>query len=69
LFERSYECIWYLLLIVVSVDELDIDSIDKFEKGMIVLHLKLEDEELECYCGDVCKMELSDDYKTLWQQF
>jgi hypothetical protein len=69
LFERSYECICYLLLIVVFIDELDIDSIDEFEKGMAALHPKPEGEEPECYCGDICKMEVLGDYKTLWQRF
>jgi hypothetical protein len=69
LFKRAYECICYLLLIVVSVDELDIDSIDGFDKGMPGLHPKPEGEEPECYCGDVCKMEVSGDYRTLWQRF
>jgi hypothetical protein len=69
LFERFYECICYLLLIVVSIDELDIDSIDKFQKSMATLHPKSGGEERECYCGNVCKMEVSGDYKTLWQQF
>jgi hypothetical protein len=69
LFERSYECICYLLLIAVSIDEFDIDSINGFQKGMAVLHPKLDGEELECYCGDVCKMEVSGVYKTLWQRF
>jgi hypothetical protein len=69
LFERSYECICYLLLIAVSIDEFDIDSINGFQKGMAVLHPKPDGEELECYCGDVCKMEVSGDYKTLWQRF
>jgi hypothetical protein len=67
LFERSYECICYLLLIVVFIDELDIDSIDGFQKGMAALHEA--NEELECYCGDVYKMEVSGDYKSLWQWF
>jgi hypothetical protein len=30
--------------------------------------MKPKGEELECYCGDVCKMEVSDDYKALWQR-
>jgi hypothetical protein len=63
LFERTYECICYI--IIVSIDELDIDSIDGFQKGMTTLHPKPEGEEPECYCGDVCKMEVSGDYKTL----
>jgi hypothetical protein len=66
LFERSYECICYRLLIVVFNDELDIDSIDEFQNGMAALHPKPEGGESECYCGDVCKMEVSVDYKTLW---
>jgi hypothetical protein len=33
------------------------------------LHPKLEGEEPECYCGDICKMEVSGEYKTLWQRF
>jgi hypothetical protein len=33
------------------------------------LHPKPEGEEPECYCGDICKMEVSGDYKTLWQWF
>jgi hypothetical protein len=59
-------CICYVLLIVVSVDELNIDSINRFQKGMTALHLKTDGDELECYCGDVCKMMMSCDYKTLW---
>jgi hypothetical protein len=62
----SYECICYLILIVVFIDELNIDSIDVFEKGMTALHPKPEGEEPECYFSDVCKMEVSGDYKTLW---
>jgi hypothetical protein len=69
LFERSYECIYYLLLIVVLIDDIDIDSIDGFDKGMPGLHSKPEGEEPDCYCGDVCKIELSGDYKSLWQRF
>jgi hypothetical protein len=69
MFERSYECICFLLVIVVSIDELDIDSIDGFAKGMAALHLKSEGEELECYYGDICKMEVSGDYRTLWQRY
>jgi hypothetical protein len=56
------------LLIVVSVDELNIDSIG-FVEGLRELHPKPEGEKLECYCGNVYKMEVSDDYKTLWQRF
>jgi hypothetical protein len=33
------------------------------------LHSKPEGEEPECYYGDICKMEVADDYKTLWQRF
>jgi hypothetical protein len=62
----SYECICYLFLIVLSGDELDIDSIDGFEKGMYELHPNPEGEEPKCYCVDVCKMDVSGDYKTLW---
>jgi hypothetical protein len=69
LFERSYECIYYPLLIVVSVDDIDINSIDGFEKAMPRLHPKPEGEEPECYCGDICKMQVFGDYKTLWQWF
>jgi hypothetical protein len=64
-FKGSYECICYLL-IVVSIDELGIDSINGFQKGMPRLHPKLEGEEPEYYCGDICKMEVSSYYKTLW---
>jgi hypothetical protein len=69
LFERSYECIYYLLLIVVFIDDIDIDSIDGFDKGMPGLHSKPEGKEPDCYCGDVCKIELLGDYKSLWQRF
>jgi hypothetical protein len=61
----SHRCICYILLIVVFIDELDIDSIDGFEKTMPRLHPKPESDELECYCGDVCKMQVSGEYKTL----
>jgi hypothetical protein len=33
------------------------------------LHLKPEGEDSECFCGDICKMEVSDYYKTLRQKF
>jgi hypothetical protein len=59
----------YVLLIVVPVDELDIDSINGFQKCMAALHLKPKGDEPECYCGDVCKMEVSGNYKILWQRF
>lgn len=36
---------------------------------MAALHPKPEGKEPECYCGDVCKMEVSCDYNTLWQRF
>jgi hypothetical protein len=49
-------CICYILLVVVFIDGLNIDSINGFEKTMSGLHSKLEGEELEFYCGDVCKM-------------
>jgi hypothetical protein len=65
----SYECICYLLLIVIPDAELDIDEINGFTKGMGGLHPKPEGEDLECYYGDICKMEVSGDYKTLWQRF
>jgi hypothetical protein len=54
---------------VVPDDELDIDALGGFAKGMHKLHLKPEGEDLECFCGDVYKMEVSSDYKTLWQLF
>ena len=54
---------------VVPDEELDIDALDGFTKGMRGLHPKPEGEDPECFCGDVCKMEVSGDYKTLWQRF
>jgi hypothetical protein len=36
---------------------------------MDALHPKPEVVEPEYYCGDVCKMVVSGDYKTLWQRF
>jgi hypothetical protein len=33
------------------------------------LHPKLEGEESECYCGDICKVHVSGEYKTSWQRF
>jgi hypothetical protein len=69
LFESSYECFYYIFLVVLSIDDHDIDAIDGFAKTMSGLHPKLEDEVLECYCGDQCKMNMSGDYKTLWQWF
>jgi hypothetical protein len=59
----------FILPVVVSIDEHDIDSIDGYEKTMPRLYPKLEGEVLECYCGDPCKMNVSGDYKTLWQRF
>jgi hypothetical protein len=69
LLKGSHGCICYIILVVVSIDEPDIDSINGFEKTMPGLHPKPEGEEPECYCGDVCKMQVSGDYKTLWQWF
>jgi hypothetical protein len=65
----SHCCFCNILLVVVSIDKLDMDSIDGFEKIMPGLHLNPEGEELECYSGDVCKIKVSGDYKTLWQRF
>jgi hypothetical protein len=50
---------------IVPDDELDIDVLDEFVKRMRGLHPKPEDEDSECFCCDICKMEVSDDYKTL----
>jgi hypothetical protein len=61
----SYGCICYILLVVVYIDEHDIDSIDGYEKTIPGLHPKLEGESPKCFCGDVCKMQVSGDYKTL----
>jgi hypothetical protein len=54
------------LFTIVPDDELD-NRLDEFAKGMHGLHPKRKDPE--CFCGDVCKMEVSGDYKTLWQWF
>jgi hypothetical protein len=59
----------FILVVVVCIDEHDIDSIDWYEKAMPRLHLKPRGEVPECYCGDPCKMNVSGDYKTLWQRF
>jgi hypothetical protein len=69
LFESSYECFCYIFLVVVSIDERDIDSIVRFAKTMPGLHPKPEGVVLECYYGDPYKMNVSGDYKTLWQRF
>jgi hypothetical protein len=50
---------------VVPDDELDIDALDGYAKTMGGLHPNPEGESSECFCGDVCKMEVSDDYKTM----
>jgi hypothetical protein len=65
----SNRCICYIVAVVVSIDELDIDSIDGFEKIMPGLHPKPVGVEPECYYGDICMMQVSGDYKTLWQRF
>jgi hypothetical protein len=59
----------FYFFLVVSIDDRDIDAIDGFEKTMPGFHPKPEGEVPECYCGDPCKMNVSEDYKTLWQQF
>jgi hypothetical protein len=69
LFESSYEWFCFIFLVVVSIDDHDIDAIDGFVKTMPGFHLKPESEVPECYCGDPCKMNVSGDYKTLWQRF
>jgi hypothetical protein len=38
-------------------------------KGMRELDPKPEGDEPKCYYGDVCKMEVSGDYKTFWRWF
>jgi len=68
-YNGSYECFCYVVVTLVPDDELDIDALDGFAKGMRGLHPKPEGEDPECFCGDVCKMEVSGDYKTLWQRF
>jgi hypothetical protein len=67
--KEYYECICYVLVTIVPDDELDIDALDGFVKGMCRLHLKPEGEDPECFRGDVCKMEVLGDYKTLCQWF
>jgi hypothetical protein len=69
LFESSYECFYYIFHIVVPIIDRDIDAIDRFARTMPGLHPKPEGEVSECYCGDPCKMNVSGDYKTLWQRF
>jgi hypothetical protein len=54
---------------IVLDDELDIDALDRYAKAMHGLHLKPDGEEPECFCGEICKMEVSGDYKTLWQWY
>jgi hypothetical protein len=54
---------------VVPNAELDIDALDEYVKTMHELHPKPEGELPKCFCGDVCKMEVSGDYKTLWQWY
>jgi hypothetical protein len=56
-------------LTIVPDDELDIDALDEFAKGMGILHPKPEGEDSRCFCCDICKMEVLGDYKTLWQCF
>jgi hypothetical protein len=63
--KESYGCICDILLVVVCIDEHDINSIDGYEKIIPGLHPKPEGELPECFCGDVCKMQVSGDYKTL----
>jgi hypothetical protein len=62
-------CFCYIFLVVVFIDDRDIDSIDRFAKTMPGFHLKPEGEVSECYCGDPGKINVSGDYKTLWQRF
>jgi hypothetical protein len=64
-FKGSYDCIYYLLFTIVPDDELDIDTLDGFAKGTHELHPKSVGEDPECFCGGICKMEVSGDYKTL----
>jgi hypothetical protein len=69
LFESSYECFCYIFLVLVYIDDRDIDAINGFAKIMPGLHPKPEGEVPEYYCGDPYKMNVSGDYKTLWQRF
>jgi hypothetical protein len=64
-FKGSYSCICDLLFIAIPDDELDIDMLDEFAKGTTELHTKPQVQDPTCFCGDTCKMEVSDDYKTL----
>jgi hypothetical protein len=59
----------FSIFTVVPNDELDIDALDGYAKTMRGLHPKSEGESPECFCRDVCKMEVLDDYKTLWQRY
>jgi hypothetical protein len=43
--------------------------LDGYVKAMPELHPKIEGPYPTCFCGDTCKMEVSGDYKTLWQRF
>jgi hypothetical protein len=66
-FKGSYGCIYYLVFTALPNDELDIDMLDGIAKCMPKLHLKPQGKDTTCFCGDTCKMEVSGDYKTLWQ--
>jgi hypothetical protein len=67
-FKWSNECICSLFY-KGNDDELDIDALDGYAKTIRRLHPKLEGEPSECFCGDICKLEVLGDYKTLWQLY
>jgi hypothetical protein len=59
----------FYVFTVVPDDELDIDALDRYAKTMCGLHPKPEGESPESFCGDIFKMEVSDNYKTIWQRY
>jgi len=54
---------------VVPDEELDIDSLEGFEGRYPSQFPKPEGPHPTCFCGDTCKMDVSANYKTLWQRY
>ena len=54
---------------LVPDEELDIDSLEGYANGCVGMHPKPDGPYSTCFCGDTCKMNVSGDYKTLWQRY
>ena len=56
-------------VITVPDEELDIDSLEGYDSRYPCHFPKPNGPHPTCFYGDTCKMDVSADYKTLWERY